>query len=605
MKISDVLTHFSRRAPFPALFWVLLVVSFTGGFLLRGGCSRGDAPAAGVHVHGEQPADGTIWTCSMHPQIKLPEPGKCPICFMDLIPLSVDQASGPAAELHLSPAAEALAGIVTAPVRKGPAWKRVRLSGKVVPDETRFRIITAWTGGRIERLVAAETGISIREGDALFELFSPDLYSAQEEYLQALRRRDTGASGSAEMLVRASAERLVQLGMTRKQIAAVETRGTPTDRVTIFSPLSGIVIHKNAFEGLYVRQGDPVYTLADLSVVWVSLDAYERDIPWLKEGDRVEFSAAALPGIPRTATITFISPVVDEKTRTASVRVVADNSEGLLKPGMFVSAEALAEVSSGGELLLVPAPAVLRTGDRAVVYVRTEREGEPVFSGREVVVGVRADSVYTVLSGLHEGEQVVVRGNFVIDSAMQIEAKPSMMNPPEKRSGTDGTGSARQPLSEKRASPASFLGSTEPVYASYLKMQKALVGTALQDARAAAGSLREAVVHVRSEGLAAEDAAAWNEIQGKVLGHTQRADNWPDIAAAREAFRSISDAVITMEERFGHGGTKDLYKAFCPMAFDNSGAFWIQDSTAVSNPYYGSMMLRCGEIRNTYEGTGR
>jgi Cu(I)/Ag(I) efflux system membrane fusion protein len=473
---------------------MLIAFAFFLGTLRRSGDSE-QSQEAGVHAeHGSEQDDSaagvpavTIWTCSMHPQIQLPKPGQCPICGMDLIPLTDDgfgDDSG-APTLTMSVAAMKLAEVQTMAVWREYPHMQLRLVGKVEYDETRQRQIAAWVGGRLDRLYVDYTGISIRKGDHLAWLYSPELVSAQEELLQSVQadRQLSGSNiqvlrGTAATTVAASREKLRLLGLSEDQIAEIERRGKVENHVTINSPIDGIVIAKRAIEGDYVKTGTPIYEIADLSRVWVKLDAYESDLQWLRYGQTVKFSTEAYPGRTLEGRIAFIDPVLDTRTRTTKIRVNVDNTGLLLKPGMFVRAVVEADVASGGRVmeadlagkwigpmhpevvkdrsgpcdvcgmplvraedlgytvpkrddlppLVIPTSAPLITGKRAVVYVRVPDAKRPTFEGREVVLGPRAGDVYIVQSGLSEGERIVVNGAFKIDSAMQISAKPSMMS---------------------------------------------------------------------------------------------------------------------------------------------------------------------------------
>ena len=448
---------------------------------------RGDA-----HDHGalaEAPAaEATVWTCSMHPQFKLPDPGKCPICFMDLIPLDSgsDDEGGPR-DLTVSETSKALMEIETAPVERRFVTAELRMVGKVDYDETRVSHITAWVAGRLDRLFVDYTGIRVAEGDHMVELYSPELLSAQEELLQTIKaakdlaRSDVSVVRNAtEATVGAAREKLRLWGLTPEQIKAVEKRGTADDHVTIYAPTGGIVIQKNAQEGMYVKTGSRIYTIADLSQVWVSLDAYESDLQWLKYGQKVTFTTESYPGETFAGTISFIHPVLNEATRTVKVRVNVSNKEGRLKPGMFVRAEAQASVATAGRImdtalagkwispmhpevvkdepgacdvcgmplvraeslgyvgqepteddkpLVIPVTAPLLTGKRAIAYVEIADKEKPTYEGREIVLGPRAGNYYLVREGLAEGESIVTHGAFKIDAELQIQAKPSMMTP--------------------------------------------------------------------------------------------------------------------------------------------------------------------------------
>ena len=400
------LSQFPQRL-MPGRTWILIIVvaAFALGLLARGG--QGDGPRGSVHeevAHQET----TTWTCSMHPQIQLPKAGQCPICFMDLIPVegNQDEELG-SRSLVLSEAAAALAEIQTVRVDRRPAVAEVRLVGKVDFDETRFRILSAWVAGRIDTLFVDFTGTGVRQGESLVSLYSPELYTAQTELLLALKAvGELQASGNpliiqtAEATVASARDRLRLWGLTSKQIAGIESRGSASHHLTIRSPLSGIVVHKNAVEGMYVQTGSKIYTLADLSHVWATFAAYESDLPWLREGQTVDFTVEALPGRAFAGSIVFIDPVLDQKTRTVTVRLDVDNSAGHLKPGMFVHAVVSAALSADGqsatgksrdqEPLVIPASAPLITGKRAVVYVRLPDRQQPTFEGREVVLGPRA-----------------------------------------------------------------------------------------------------------------------------------------------------------------------------------------------------------------------
>ena len=433
--------------------------------------------------------EAEVWSCSMHPHIHRDGPGQCPICGMDLIPVPTEESSDMdmGRQISVSASQKALMRIETAPVERRFPVASLRLVGKVTYDETNLAYITAWIPGRIDRLFVDYTGLTVKEGDHMVELYSPELFSAQEELLQATRGlREVSKSGlsslreSAKGTVAAARDKLRLWGLTVAQIAELEKSGKPQENVTIYSPSSGVVIHKDAQEGMYVQTGSRIFTIADLSAVWVQLDAYESDLQWLRYGQQAEFTTEAFPGETFTGRIAFIDPVLNPKTRTVKVRVNVDNSDGRLKPDMFVRASVSARLATGGKVvdeelagkwvspmhpevlsdepgncpvcgmalvkteslgfavestegiqppIVIPASAALLTGQRAVVYVEDPHAEKPTYVGREVTLGARAGADYIVVSGLSEGELVVVSGNFKIDSALQIQAKPSMMNP--------------------------------------------------------------------------------------------------------------------------------------------------------------------------------
>lgn len=434
------------------------------------------APA--VPEAGEQ-----MWTCSMHPQIRQPKPGKCPICFMDLIPVAASQVGPRQAEY--SEEALKLMEVETAVVERRFVEAQVEMAGKIDYDESRVKDIAAWVPGRIDRLYVDFTGIQVKAGDHMVYLYSPQLLSAQAELIQSVKSLQDLKGDSSELVKRtilstadASREKLRLLGLRQEQIETIEKTGQAEDHLTIYAPTGGVVIEKMAKEGAYVETGQMIYTIADLSKVWVKLDAYESDLQWIRYGQKVEFTVHAWPGETFHGVISFIDPFLDPRTRTVKLRVNTDNSDGRLKPEMFVRATVRVKPDAGGVIaspemagkwicpmhpdvvkdgagscdicgmalvtaeslgyvtagsneapLVIPASAALITGERAVVYVQVPDASVPTFEGRSIILGPRAGDYYMVKSGLKEGERVVSKGNFKIDADLQIQAKPSMMNP--------------------------------------------------------------------------------------------------------------------------------------------------------------------------------
>ncbi|HOW96442.1 MAG TPA: efflux RND transporter periplasmic adaptor subunit [Kiritimatiellia bacterium] len=398
----------------------ILLLAF-GFFAGRAGPRRG-APGSAAAGGAETAA---IWTCSMHPQIRQPGPGLCPLCGMDLVPAAASSRGGdePPRRLALSPAARRLAEVDVTPAERRPVAVDVRLAGRIEPDETRVATIAPRVGGRIDRLYANFTGIAVKAGDPLADLYSPELLAAQQELLQA---------GRAGALLDAARERLRLWGLTSEQVAEIERGGQVREHLAFHAPLGGVVVEKDAREGQYVEAGMPLFTVADLSTVWAVLDAYESDLAWLREGQETALEAEAYPGEPLRGTIAFIEPVVDPMTRTVRVRADVPNPGGRLKPGMFIRATVKASTAgdgTGAAPLVIPASAPLITGARAVVYVAVPGE-EGAFEGREIALGPRAGDFYVVRSGLEEGERVVTSGAFKLDSSLQIQGRPSMMSPP-------------------------------------------------------------------------------------------------------------------------------------------------------------------------------
>ncbi len=460
---------------------IIVIAAFAVGYVLKGIISGTDKSDGTAQNQQQQ-----TWICSMHPQIRQPKPGKCPICFMDLVPEVTGQGQMGPRQISFSEDALKLMEIQTTPVERKFVEAEIRMVGKVDYDETRVKHITAYVPGRIDRLYVDFTGTRVIKGDHMVYLYSPELISAQAEFLQTVKAAKNVQAGTSELIKRstqatleAAREKLILLGLTEQQVAEIEKTNELTDHITIYAPAEGIVLEKHVSEGMYIQTGTKIYTVADLSELWVKLDAYESDMMWVRYGQEVEFTTESLPGEVFKGQITFISPIVDAKSRTVKLRVNVPNPEGKLKPEMFVRAIVRSKVAGAGLVmdadiagkwicpmhpsvvkdtagdcdicqmklvtteslgyvkadlpeqapLVIPATAPLITGKRAVVYVQVSDANQPVFEGREVVLGPRAGDYYLVKEGLAEGEIVVTKGNFKIDSALQIQAKPSMMSP--------------------------------------------------------------------------------------------------------------------------------------------------------------------------------
>ncbi|MEE4197176.1 MAG: efflux RND transporter periplasmic adaptor subunit [Bacteroidales bacterium] len=407
----------------------VLVVGILLGWLIfpsSGNSQMSDT--AGIHEgHDHESEESTTWTCSMHPQIKQDKPGDCPICGMDLIPLesmdSGDEDFDPN-EVMMTESAAKLADIQTTKVVQGNPVKEIYLQGKVVADERNMAELTARFGGRIEMLYVNFTGKKVQKGEKLATIYSPDLVTAQRELIEALAIKD-----SRPALYHAARAKLKLWDLTEEQIDQIESQGEPRLYFDILSPISGTVMERHVSLGDYVKMGDPLFKVSDLSRLWVLFDAYEEDLPWIKTGDRMEFTVQSVPGKTFVAEVDFIDPFIHPDTRSARVRVEVGNKEQKLKPEMFAAGKLYSRVAANKQKLIIPKSSVLWTGKRAVVYVKVSERENPTFIYREIVLGPRAGDSYVVESGLSGGEEIATNGVFKIDASAQLEGKKSMMNP--------------------------------------------------------------------------------------------------------------------------------------------------------------------------------
>ncbi len=647
---------------------VLIIIAFAIGIRF-GYVLAPEAKQSGQASTGAtDKAEPTQYICSMHPQERSTDPNaKCRICGMDLVAVTTsDEDQGGERELVMTEAALKLAEIQTTPVVRMFPTQTVRMFGNVDYDETRIATIAAYFPGRLERLFVDYTGVPVSEGDHLVDIYSPDLNTAHVELQQALDSVDQ--SGQASPTLRAittaqlaaTREKLRLWGLTEQQITEMERAEQPIERLTIYSPIDGVVITKTAVEGMYVKTGDEIYKVADLSHLWVQLEAYESQLLWIRYGQDVEFEIESMPGRPFSGRIAFIDPVVNRATRTVRIRLNVDNADGRLKPGMFVRAVARSEIAGHGLVvtddlagkwigpmhpeivkdgpgdcdicgmplvpieevgyvpessdldppLVIPASAPLITGKRAVVYVSVPDRDKPTFEGREIVLGPRAGQHYIVVEGLREGEAVVTNGAFKIDSATQILAKPSMMDPigtgatgghqhgdmPGKPA--PGPGATTQPQQTSLDLPIEVLQGLAPVYAAYFHLQEALAADDLATFKQGVNDLHESLNIVDTAGITGEPLESWRRIDRQLRTNAEHIEHMTEIAQARSLLETYSQAILDLEARFGHLGTTTYYRTFCPMAFDNKGAFWMSRRSEITNPYFGSAMLRCGEVKS-------
>ena len=364
------------------------------------------------------------WTCSMHPQIRMQEPGKCPICGMNLIPLIQGNSSSidPDA-VHLSKEAAQLANVLTSVATKHRPVKEVRLYGKVQADERLFQSQVSHVPGRIERLDVNFTGESVVKGQVLAEIYSPELITAQQELLETVKTKQLQPE-----LYEASKEKLLQWKLTDNQIAKIENSGVVQNNFEVVSNTAGTVTDRRVNAGDHVSEGTVLFEIADLSKVWVMFDAYESDLQFLHKGEKISFVLQAFPGTDFIGNIVFIDPVIDPATRVAKVRVETENQSGRLKPEMFATGIASSVLDGYSDNIIIPSSAVLWTGKRSTVYVKQHGTDETVFKMREIELGPALEESYVVINGLSEGEEIVTNGTFSVDAAAQLEGKPSMMN---------------------------------------------------------------------------------------------------------------------------------------------------------------------------------
>ncbi|MBP6175845.1 MAG: efflux RND transporter periplasmic adaptor subunit, partial [Fermentimonas sp.] len=435
-KIKEIGNH-----PFFRYGLILLAGIFLGWLIFSGNSKKQNslesitAEDSHDHEHGD---DHEIWTCSMHPQIRMEEPGLCPLCAMDLIPLQTTGSGDTAIDpnsIQMSNEAIALANIQTTRVNRQNPVKDIRLYGTIQVDERLSQSQTSHVSGRIEKLFVTFTGERVKQGQPIATIYSPDLLTAQQELIEAVKMKDLQPA-----LLQAVREKLRLWKLTDEQIKSIENSGEVSPLVDITANTSGIVISKNVNQGDYINTGTVLFDIANLSKVWAVFDAYESDLPFLKIGDRLEYTLQSLPGKIFKGNISFINPILDPVTRTAKIRVETSNPTGELMPEMYTSANVSANLKQYNDELVIPKTAILWTGKRSIIYVKQQNTETPAFMLREVELGPSLGDSYVILSGLNDGEEIVTNGAYIIDASAQLSGKQSMMNETAGRAVTGHEG---------------------------------------------------------------------------------------------------------------------------------------------------------------------
>lgn len=580
-----------------------LLVGLLLGWIFFGGSpesTESQRQAETNHEHGQ--GDAEVWTCAMHPQIREAGPGKCPICGMDLVPVSAEGGEMIAEnEIQMTEAAMALANIQTVTVEHAVPTKRIYLPGKVQADERRIAAVTSRFPGRIEKLYVNFTGQEVKKGQRLASIYSPELIQAQKELLTSLRYKETNPSFYAAAL-----NKLKLWDLTDAQIQRIIENNEMQYNFDIYSTQSGTIISKNINEGDYVNEGQAMFDIANLSKVWVLFDAYESDLPWIEKGDEIKFTVQSVPGKVFTSKVTFIDAVINPQTRVASVRTEVDNPGGKLKPEMFAQGIFESRLDTVERSLVIPKSAVLWTGKKAVVYVKDPSFEQPTFEFRELVLGPEAGDFYVVAEGLKEGEEVVGHGVFKVDAAAQLQGKISMMNPEEVNRGSEIKGE-QIPTSEfiegeavdfRKQTPAVFRAQLDEVVDAYLALKEALVQRNFDATQQYSATLLTALNELDGNLLKGKAKAFWQEKRQFIIEHANLLKQAPDMKVRKEQFIFLSQSLIKILEVYG-SGTKTLYIDFCPMANENKGAYWISEVKEIRNPFMSENMLTCGEVKDT------
>jgi Cu(I)/Ag(I) efflux system membrane fusion protein len=604
------------------------------GIILGNVFSGGDSEAShneSEHEYVQDPVT-KLWTCAMHPQIQMEEPGNCPICGMELIPMesssSAEKISD--AEIVLSEEAYQLGNIQTTVVQRASAVKEIHLLGKVQPDERNLFSQVSHIPGRIERLYVNFTGEKVFRGQKIARIYSPELISAQKELFEAIRSKNIYPE-----LYTASRNKLKLWKLTDNQINNIEKSEKIQEQIDILSDYSGYVMQRNVELGDYLKEGSSLFDIANLNTVWVMFDAYESDIQWIHKNDVVDFTIQAIPGTSFKGKVTYIDPFVSPSSRVAKVRVEVPNPSHKLLPEMFANGLIKAKLQNAKDALVIPKSAVLWTGKKSVVYVKVPHEKTISFIYREITLGADLGDFYIVQDGLMEDEIVATNGVFRIDASAQLISKKSMMNPEggkvslgghagmdmgddtkandvdhskmdmsdskkESETGSDHSemenDTDHTSMNQRIITSDVFKSQLEQVFNTYIQLKDALVGDDSNLASTSAKALLEAMEKVDMKQLTDHEAHNhWMTISKEVSGSASSISKISDIEKQRSHFKHLSAHLSKAVKLFGVN--QKVYEQFCPMADGNKGAYWLSLDESIKNPYYGSKMLTCGDTK--------
>jgi Cu(I)/Ag(I) efflux system membrane fusion protein len=533
-----------------------------------------------------------IWTCSMHPQIRQPKAGDCPICGMDLIPLEANNNSNPLV-FEMTDDAVKIANIQTTVVGSGSVnAKGLKLSGKIKADETNSASIVSHISGRIEKLFISYTGEKVSKGQKIASIYSPKLITAQKELLEAYKVKNVNPK-----LYEATINKLKFWKITEEQIESIISSKEVIESFNIYAGFSGVVLNKKVSVGDYLREGDVLFDIQNLNQLWAIFDVYETDLGGIKTGSKISFNTPAIPNKIFTSSIVFIDPVINPATRTATIRTTINNQNQVLKPEMFLEGT-INNTSSNNVSILVPKSAVLWTGERSVVYVKLPDLPTPSFEFREVTLGESNGTSYTILDGLNNGDEVVTNGAFVIDASAQLNNQSSMMNRSLLSNKSEGLPDYTS------ATPIEFKIQLELVLENYLSIKNALVNSNVKESSKNSKVLMESLNKIDMKLVKGESHVFWMAQMKAITENTNGLIEASNISEQRDLFSSLSNTIISTIKSFGVG--KDtFYVQFCPMAGNDKGAYWLSKESTIKNPYFGDEMLTCGAVKEKIDNNYR
>jgi Cu(I)/Ag(I) efflux system membrane fusion protein len=556
------------------IYLVVLLIGLLLGYLIFGGSNSAIEP-----IDHAQHSQQSSFTCSMHPNVLQEEKGACPICGMDLVKVSVANTTVTGNQFEMSERALALANVQTSIIGVDSEENQIMLSGEITSNDKTNATQTTLFDGRLDKLEVNFIGEYVRKGQRIGTIYSPELYLAQDKLLTSASYKDTH-----EKLYAAARNTLGLWKLTDQQIEDLLKSGKPMVNFPLVADVSGTVVEILASEGNYFKQGDPLFKVTNLYSVWAVFQAYEKQLPLLRNGQEVVINSKAIKGEPVTAKISFIEPVLDRGKRIVSVRVDIENKNGKWKPGMFVEGVVNIENKEVG-LIMVPKSAVLWTGERSVVYKKLNAS-KPVFEMLQVQLGESVGDDYIVLDGLELGDEVVANGAFTIDAAAQLKGKKSMMYAKDR--------DLDKPIARQKnldlVSPE-LNAKLKGILNTYFSLKNELVAANMKNANELVLQLSKEIELIKLD-VVDDDLKLHLKETLESLNDIKKSGS---VEGSRLLFKNLSQNFIFLASRV-NGYGKPIYVQHCPMADNNSGADWLSLEKVIKNPYFGDKMLACGSV---------
>ena len=532
-----------------------------------------------VHEHGTS----AVYSCSMHPQIRQNQPGTCPLCGMNLVPSTNLQTTTDPNAIQLSEDAQKLADIQTLKVTKSSPSVTLHLNGRVLADKRKIAVQTTHISGQIEQLLIGSKGQYIKAGEIIAYVYSPDLIEAQNELFEAFTMKEAQPE-----LFEATRKKLENWKLTSAQIDTILRLGEPIESFPLVSEWTGMILNKYVSKGSHIERGTQLYEVANLKSLWVTFDLYETDLKTVHVGDKINMEFSSYPGKIFIGQVNFINPIVDPATQVAQIRVIYTNTLKPVYPGTSVKGLLNSQPKDDQKIIILPKTAVLWTGKRSIVYVKDPTSNEPTFHLREVILGALNTSGYAIEKGLEVGEEVVVNGVFTIDAAAQLAGKNSMMNLPHLKT-------SKESLDEKKTvkinpSPSVTL-TLKKMTDAYLNIKNAL---ALKNHNIITSEAALFISQLGDQKNFSADIDQPTIIQLNKVMH--KINKTKKISEVYGPFAEISDFFYDFLDHYKIKNLT-LFRQYCPMAFDNKGAYWLSNTQEIYNPYFGEEMRFCGEIK--------